>query len=132
MIRSLTYVFTALTAMVAWVGCRSVTTDDAVKTTFVLSDTMLNTVTIDTVKMAALPDDSRELPAIPSCAVVLDKTHSFVMVFRDKYNVAAREVKVLKAANGVSYIDTGLVPGEKVLSRNQLQIYQALKSYRHS
>ena len=48
------------------------------------------------------------------------------MVFRDRYNIDTREVSVSKSLNTVSYISRGLQPGERVISKNQLLIYDAL------
>ncbi|MRG44412.1 HlyD family efflux transporter periplasmic adaptor subunit [Chitinophaga sp. SYP-B3965] len=70
--------------------------------------------------------ESGEMMAIPTSAVIFDKGKSFVMVFRDKYNIDTREVKVNKSLKEVTYISKGLLPGEKVISKNQLQIYDAL------
>ena len=70
--------------------------------------------------------EGTEMPAIPSSAVIFDKGKNFVMVFRDKFNIDTREIKVAKALNETSYISRGLQPGEKIISRNQLLIYDAL------
>ncbi|MBO9154287.1 efflux RND transporter periplasmic adaptor subunit [Chitinophaga sp. GCM10012297] len=70
--------------------------------------------------------EGMEMPAIPSSAVIFDKGKNFVMVFRDKFNIDTREIKVAKALNETSYISRGLQPGEKIISRNQLLIYDAL------
>lgn len=67
-----------------------------------------------------------EMPAIPTSALILDKGKNFVIVFRDKYNVDTREVEVSTSLNDTSYIRKGLQPGEKIISRNQLLIYDAL------
>lgn len=70
--------------------------------------------------------DSLQMPAIPASAVILDKGKNYVVVFRDRYNIGTREVKVSGSFNDISYISNGLRPGEKVISRNQLLIYDAL------
>lgn len=70
--------------------------------------------------------DSLQMPAIPASAVILDKGKNFVVVFRDRYNISTREVKVSRSFNDISYISNGLRPGEQVISRNQLLIYDAL------
>ncbi|RPD38206.1 efflux RND transporter periplasmic adaptor subunit [Chitinophaga barathri] len=70
--------------------------------------------------------EGTEMPAIPSSAVIFDKGKNFVMVFRDKFNIDTREIKVAKALNETSYISRGLQPGDKIISRNQLLIYDAL------
>lgn len=70
--------------------------------------------------------EGNEMMAIPSSAVIFDKGKNFVMVFRDRYNIETKEVKVTKSLNEVSYILRGIQPGDKVISRNQLLIYDAL------
>jgi cobalt-zinc-cadmium efflux system membrane fusion protein len=73
-------------------------------------------------------DEDIEMPAIPSSAVIFDKGKNFVVVFRDKFNIHTREIKVARALNGTSYVSRGLQPGEMVISRNQLPIYDALNN----
>lgn len=198
----------ALIALTVWTGCKHKQAEDSEVTTFVLSDTMLASITIDTTVvrpvenelrlrgkvirqgndvwiMVSLPEnvmacvtdgstadistgshpdkvfhgriykasgdtairirpdvplkpgtyadvllryhEGSALPAIPSSAVISDKGKNFVMVFRDKFNIDTREIKVAKALHETSYIRGGLRAGERIISRNQLQIYDALK-----
>lgn len=70
--------------------------------------------------------DGSQMVAIPSTAVIFDKSKNYVMVFKDKYNIETREVKIAKSLNNTSYVARGLQPDEKVVSRNQLLIYDAL------
>jgi cobalt-zinc-cadmium efflux system membrane fusion protein len=49
-----------------------------------------------------------------------------VLVFKDKYNIQVREVEPYKTSGSMAYLNKGLNPGEKVISRNQLLIYNAL------
>ncbi len=197
-----------IAALAVWTGCKHKQAEDSEVTTFVLSDTMLASITIDTIVvkpvenelrlrgkvmrqandtwiMVSVPEnvmacvkeggtadistDSRPgrifhgridrtsngtairirpgtalkpgtsanvllryhegsaMPAIPSSAVISDKGKNFVMVFRDKFNIDTREIKVAKALHETSYIRGGLRAGERIISRNQLQIYDALK-----
>lgn len=71
-------------------------------------------------------EGSERLPAIPSSAVIFDKSRNFVMVFKDRYNIETRPVEVKRTNGELSYITSGVKPGEKVVSRNQLFIYDAL------
>lgn len=66
------------------------------------------------------------LQAVPSKAVIFDKSRNYVMVFKDKYNIETREVEVNKALGNVTYLSKGLSEGEIVISQNQLLIYDAL------
>lgn len=70
--------------------------------------------------------EGNEMMSIPSDAIIFDKGKNFVMVFKDRYNIETKEVKVTKSLNDVSYILRGIQPGDKVISKNQLLIYDAL------
>jgi membrane fusion protein, heavy metal efflux system len=65
---------------------------------------------------------------IPSNAVIFDKNSHFVLVFKDRYNIEARQVTVYKNIEEITYIQSGLAAGEKVISKNQLYIYNALNN----
>lgn len=67
-----------------------------------------------------------EMIAVPSKSVIFDKSKTFVMVFKDKFNIETREVEVYKQVANVTYIKHGLVANEKIISQNQLLIYDAL------
>ncbi len=71
-------------------------------------------------------DESKVMVAIPSKAVVFDKSKNFVMVFKDKNNIETREVEVYKTVGDKSYITKGLQSGEKIISKEQLYIYDAI------
>ncbi len=66
------------------------------------------------------------LPAVPSEAVIFDKDKNFVMVYKDKCHIETREVQVFKTNGQVTYLKSGLSVGEKIISQNQLLIYDAL------
>ncbi|MFT3886172.1 MAG: efflux RND transporter periplasmic adaptor subunit [Flavobacteriales bacterium] len=70
--------------------------------------------------------EDRSLPVIPANAVVFDNSREFVMVFHDRYNVETREVKLERTAGGKTWIAEGLKPGETIIGKEQLFIYDAL------
>lgn len=70
--------------------------------------------------------DAKKRPSIPSSAVIFDKSRYFVMVYKERNNIETRTVDIFKQTNGVTYISSGLVEGEKVISKNSLFIYDAL------
>ncbi|SDL16990.1 membrane fusion protein, cobalt-zinc-cadmium efflux system [Catalinimonas alkaloidigena] len=70
--------------------------------------------------------ENRELPTIPGQAVIFDKSRSFVMLYRDRCQVETREVEVDRTLDGQAFVRRGLSPGEQVISRYQLMIYDAL------
>jgi len=64
--------------------------------------------------------------AIPSNTLIFDKSRYFVMVFKANDNIETREVTVFKDNGTVAYIDRGLSEGDKVLTKFQLLVYDAL------
>lgn len=116
------YVLLLIAVAAATTSCKQNQTEKTKTATFVLSDTMLASIRIDTATIR-----NSDIPEIPSSAVIFDKGKSFVMIFRDKFNINIREVKVDTSLNESSYISSGLNPGDKVISTNPLLIYDALK-----
>ncbi|MBD1394195.1 efflux RND transporter periplasmic adaptor subunit [Mucilaginibacter glaciei] len=64
--------------------------------------------------------------AIPQTAVVFDNSKSFVVVYNSKCNLQVREVSPIKTVDSITYISSGLKPGDKVISKSQLLLYNAL------
>jgi cobalt-zinc-cadmium efflux system membrane fusion protein len=70
--------------------------------------------------------EDKKMLAVPSRAVIFDKSKHFVIVFKDRYNIETRQVEVFRQVNGTTFIASGLQEGEKVITKNQLLIYDAL------
>jgi membrane fusion protein, heavy metal efflux system len=70
--------------------------------------------------------ENREMLAIPSSAVIFDKSKNWVMVYKDRNNIETRQVTVYSQQGDTSYVQHGLEAGETVVSQNQLLIYDAL------
>ena len=64
--------------------------------------------------------------AIPSAAVVFDKSKNYVMIFHNKANIETRQVEVFRQIGDITYISSGLKAGERVMTSNQLFVYDAL------
>lgn len=71
-------------------------------------------------------EEDKKMLAIPSSAVIFDKSKSFVMIFKDRHNIETRQVEVFRQVGKTSYISSGLGDGEKVMTTNQLLVYDAL------
>jgi cobalt-zinc-cadmium efflux system membrane fusion protein len=63
---------------------------------------------------------------IPSSAVISDDGENYVVVYKDRFNVEARNVSLLKVAGAKTYISDGLKEGECIISKNQILIYNSL------
>lgn len=64
--------------------------------------------------------------AIPSSAVVTDNGKNFAVVYNSNYDVKVKPIQVLKVEGPVTYISDGLQPGEKLISQNQLLLYNSI------
>jgi membrane fusion protein, heavy metal efflux system len=70
--------------------------------------------------------EDRRMIAVPAKAIVFDKSKYFVMIFKDRNNIETRQVEVYRQVGDTSYISEGLKTGEKVMTTNQLLVYDAL------
>ncbi|KAF2515063.1 efflux RND transporter periplasmic adaptor subunit [Flavobacterium zhairuonense] len=70
--------------------------------------------------------EDKSMIAIPSEAIVFDKSKNFVMIFKDRNNIETRQVDVYRVVGKTTYISSGLKENEKVITNNQLFIYRAL------
>ncbi|WP_259014839.1 efflux RND transporter periplasmic adaptor subunit [Emticicia fluvialis] len=66
--------------------------------------------------------------AVPSKAIVFDKSQNFVVVLKGSKDLMIKTVDVYKSTGTTTYLNSGLEPGEKVVTENQLLIYQALNN----
>lgn len=71
-------------------------------------------------------DENEQKPAISSNAVVFDKSKNYVMVFHRKDSIETRLVEPLRTTGNTTFIDNGLQPGEKVICKNALLVYDAI------
>lgn len=71
-------------------------------------------------------EDGGQMTTVPAGSVIFDKSKHFVMVFRGRSDIETREVDMLKSLGDVAYIRSGVKSGEKVITKNQLLVYDAL------
>lgn len=70
--------------------------------------------------------ENRQSVAVPAKAIVFDSSKNYVVVYNDKCDMKVREVSVIKTVDDVTYIASGLKPGDRVISKNQLLLYDAI------
>jgi len=63
---------------------------------------------------------------VPTKSIIFDKNKYYVMVFKDKCTIETREIKTYIDNNGITYIEEGLVEGERVISKLQLLVYDQM------
>jgi len=71
-------------------------------------------------------EESNRMLAVPSSSVIFDKSKNFVMVYKSRSDIETRKVEVFRQVGDVTYISSGVSAGEKVITANQLQVYDAL------
>ncbi|QMU29553.1 efflux RND transporter periplasmic adaptor subunit [Adhaeribacter radiodurans] len=86
---------------------------------FALKPEMFANVTIH------YPED-KHMVAVPARSVIFDKNRNFIMVYRKRCDIDTRPVELYKTVNQTAYVQTGLKPGETVISDYQLLVYDAL------
>ena len=77
-----------------------------------------------TIKLSYIED--KELVAVPSSSIIFDNSKNYVMIFKDRNNIETRHVTVFRVVGETTYLTNGLEVGEKILTTNQLLIYDAL------
>jgi cobalt-zinc-cadmium efflux system membrane fusion protein len=70
--------------------------------------------------------DTDKYVAVPSQAIVFDKSKYFVMVYKAKNNIETREVNVYRALDDKTYLSSGLTEGEQVIVKGNLLVYDAI------
>ena len=70
--------------------------------------------------------EGREMIAIPSSALVFDRSRNYVMVFQNRNHIETRPVEVYRQVGDTTYVSGGLRAGEKVMTANGLLVYDAL------
>jgi len=71
-------------------------------------------------------ENAMKLPAIPTQAIIFDKNRNYVMVYHDKCNVETREIEIYEESGNTTYIKSGIKEGEKIITKYQLLVYDAL------
>lgn len=77
-------------------------------------------------KIRLFHESDSTMLAVPSNAIVFDKSKYFVMVFKDRNNIETRQIELFREVGGVSFVSAGLKENELVMTTNQLLVYDAL------
>jgi cobalt-zinc-cadmium efflux system membrane fusion protein len=71
-------------------------------------------------------EEGQGVVAISSTAYISDYGKDYVVVYHDKCNLEARRITILKTVGDKTYLNSGLQPGEKIISNNQILLFKAL------
>jgi cobalt-zinc-cadmium efflux system membrane fusion protein len=83
------------------------------------------------VDVIALKTLNTEAISIPANSVVFDDNQNFVIVYKSDCELEIRKVEILAKSNGITFIQNAIDVNEKVVSKNQLLIYEQLKNFQN-
>ena len=64
--------------------------------------------------------------AVPAKAIVFDKSRNFVVAVTAQNHPVVKEIDIFKTVGDMSYLNGGLAPGERIVTKNPLLLYNAL------
>ncbi|MDW8333194.1 MAG: efflux RND transporter periplasmic adaptor subunit [Bacteroidia bacterium] len=76
------------------------------------------------VTLTYVADDAQV--SIPSQAVIFDKNRHYVVVYNGDCDLSIREIQILVTTDQTTYVKSGVSPGEKVMTKNHLLVYEEL------
>jgi len=62
----------------------------------------------------------------PSDAVIFDNSKYYVVAYKDKCNISIVPVEIYKSNDKWAYIKKGIQPGQIIITKNNLLVYDAL------
>jgi cobalt-zinc-cadmium efflux system membrane fusion protein len=68
-----------------------------------------------------------KLIAIPSSALINDNGKNYVVIYHDTCKLELKEIQAMKTVKDIVYISSGLSVGDKVISKNEILLYNALR-----
>ncbi len=71
-------------------------------------------------------EGSKQAVAIPSAAIISENGKDFVVVYNNQDDVKVQEVSVLKKSGDYTFINSGVMDGQRLITRNQILVYRKL------
>lgn len=76
--------------------------------------------------VVALEKTEEQKVAVPTSSLVFFNGKNYVLVYKDDCNIEAREVTLFAKNDETTYIESGLNENEKIITENQLLIFEAI------
>ena len=70
--------------------------------------------------------EGKQAIAIPFAALIAENGKNYVVIYKDKCDLKVQEVEILKTVGDKTYLRSGLAPGDKIISQNQILLFRAL------
>ncbi len=81
------------------------------------------------VDITAIKNETTLQACVPEAALVFDNNEYYLLIYKEDCSIEVRKVNAGDRNNNKIYIPEGVAPGEKIITRNHLLIYQALQSF---
>lgn len=83
------------------------------------------------VDIIALKQQKTKAVSIPTCSLVFDNDQNLVVVYKNDCEMEIRKVEILSSNNDITFLAAGLKQNEKIISKNQLLIYEQIKNFQN-
>lgn len=70
--------------------------------------------------------EDRQAICIPTSALISLNGNTYVVVFNSNHDMKIARITILKSAGDKTYISSGVIPGQKIIIKNQLLVFQQL------
>ncbi len=68
-------------------------------------------------------EEDNKATCIPSSAVVEESGKTYVIVYNNQCDMKVQQIEILKVVGDKTFIQTGLMPGQKLIGKNALLLY---------
>ena len=76
--------------------------------------------------LIALKESDETAVAVPTSCIVFFDNKNYVLVYENDCSIEAREVEILTARNGTTYLKNGIDEKEQIITKNQLLVFEGL------
>ncbi|MDP3200398.1 MAG: efflux RND transporter periplasmic adaptor subunit [Algoriphagus sp.] len=83
------------------------------------------------VDVTALKQGNTEALSIPESVIVFDNNQNYVVVYKGDCDIEIRQIEILTKNSESSFLSGGVNENEKIISKNQLLIYEQIKNFQN-
>lgn len=81
------------------------------------------------VDLMALKDSEERAVTIPVDSIVFSNNENYVLVYTSDCNIEVRKIEIIATSEKNIYVGSGLKEGEKIISKNQLLVFEQIKNF---
>ncbi len=77
-------------------------------------------------KIVVKNKENKTAVSLPTNALISLNGNNYVVVYNNNDDLEIKEISILKTDGSITYINGGVIPGQKIITHNQLLIFQQL------